>query len=107
VSHLPKRQLSLRECEAIVDAKDAESRAVFARLHGFDLFRDRAPFDVIIDLSTLIPEATAGCSQRGVVVTDGYLRELVGLRVRATWASEAAVEQAARAMPPGSVVRAC
>lgn len=53
VSHLPERFVPMGECRRIVDAKDVDSRRIFDRLHGFDLYHDHDIFDLILDLSGL------------------------------------------------------
>lgn len=66
VSHLPGRRLSYAEAERLVAEKDAASRAQLLGLHGFDVKRSRKPFHVIVDLSSLIADATAEASYRSV-----------------------------------------
>lgn len=50
----------------IVEEKDNFSRDLFIRLYGFDLFTDRAIFDIIVDNSGFIPRATIQDSDRGI-----------------------------------------
>ncbi|MCE6995007.1 hypothetical protein LZG04_09330 [Saccharothrix sp. S26] len=57
------------ECASILDAKDAKSRAVFLANWGFDLFTDRRPFDLVVDCSAQIPEATVEQAELGARAT--------------------------------------
>lgn len=71
------QEKSFEECDDIVRAKDSFSRELFMREWGFDMFTDRAPFDLELDLSLLIPEATSDCAQRGVRETFEFLEAFV------------------------------
>lgn len=51
---------------SVVERKDAASIANFQSAYGFDLGTDRHPFDVIVENSSLIPEATIECSDAGI-----------------------------------------
>ena len=57
------------DCAAIMDAKDAMSRAVFLANWGFDLFTDRRPFDLVVDCSAQMPEATVDQAEIGARTT--------------------------------------
>ncbi|MFJ6675103.1 AAA family ATPase [Actinosynnema sp. NPDC091369] len=57
------------DCAAIVDAKDAMSRAVFLANWGFDIVTDRRPFDLVVDCSAQIPEATVAQAELGARAT--------------------------------------
>lgn len=101
VSHLSEA-ISYDECAAIVEDKDAESHAIFERLYGFDLFHDHDDFDVILDLSKLIPEPTEDCSRQSISRADRYLQQaaasLLGF-------SAPGLDSAVEGLPQGAVVR--
>lgn len=66
VSYLERGlSISYDESRAIVLAKDKKSREVMQQNWNFDLFSDRSPFNLIIDASHLIPEATIPAARRG------------------------------------------
>lgn len=88
ISQRPTR-LSLAECRQLIQEKDEYNRNMFQRRHGFDLFRDRIRYDVVLDNSHLIPDATQTSSERGIAtfapivhaITTGLLRqEITALR---------------------------
>lgn len=54
------------ECRVLIEEKDGFNRAVFRRRHGFDLFKDRHRYDVILCNSHLIPEATTAAAAAGI-----------------------------------------
>jgi cytidylate kinase len=78
VSHMNER-VSYSDCVEIVEGKDDESQAMFKRLYGFDLFSDHEVFDVIIDLSELIPQPTLECSRESISRADSYLKAAVAV----------------------------
>ncbi|MEU7530989.1 hypothetical protein AB0A74_35020 [Saccharothrix sp. NPDC042600] len=57
------------ECASLMDAKDALSRSVFRANWGFDLFRDRRPFDLLVDCSAQMPAATVEHAEAGARAT--------------------------------------
>lgn len=61
-----KTHLSLQACRDLAAVKDADTRAGFLRRHKFDLFTDRARYDLTVCNTHLIPSATVECAQRGV-----------------------------------------
>lgn len=66
VSYLERGlSISYDESKAIVLAKDKKSREVMRQNWNFDLFSDRSPFNLIIDASHLIPEASISAAHRG------------------------------------------
>jgi CMP/dCMP kinase len=105
VSHLADRSLPLEECQRIVDAKDDESRRIFLRLHGFDLYRDHDVFDMILDLSDLIPEATPACSRQSVARADAYLQAVVAAVTGTVELSSDDILNAASALPPNAIIK--
>jgi cytidylate kinase len=56
----------LAECETVLRVKDGRNRAMFARRHGFDLFRDRERYHAVLCNSHLIPAATEREARRGI-----------------------------------------
>ncbi len=66
----------LEKCQRIVDEKDAHSRQMFQRLHGFDLFTDHHIFDFIVDSSELIGEPTPESAAEGIARLDPVLCSL-------------------------------
>lgn len=55
-------------CDAIeiIDKKDSDTRAIFLRRHGFDLFTDYDNFELILSNTFLISEATEKATQEGI-----------------------------------------
>ncbi|GAA2686883.1 MULTISPECIES: hypothetical protein [Actinosynnema] len=53
------------ECARLLRDKDGLSRELFLANWGFDLFTDRAPFDLLVDCSALIPTATLRDARAG------------------------------------------
>jgi len=53
------------ECRDIVIAKDAKSREIFMANWGFDIYTDRSPFDIVLDASSLIPQADLKTAEQG------------------------------------------
>jgi cytidylate kinase len=67
----------LQDLESLVTAKDEFSRAQFQRLYSFDLFTDQDVFDVTVNNSGFIPEASILCSDAGIVSFAGVLHGLI------------------------------
>ena len=70
-------QVSTDECADLVRRKDAESRVIFQRRHNFDIFTARSRYDVILDNTHLIPQASRQCSDRGISVFSGVMSAVV------------------------------
>lgn len=100
VSH--DAEVSFSECVEIVEEKDLESQRIFSALYGFDILIDREPFDIVVDLSKLIPSPTAECSQESISRADHYLQQAVA-RTDATSSTE--LRAAVGCLPPGSIIR--
>jgi cytidylate kinase len=66
-----------RDCLSVVRSKDQFSRDVFQRNHGFDLFTDRRPFDLVVSNSSLIPTPTIECAHRGIAAFHTEIIEAV------------------------------
>lgn len=101
VSHLDD-EISYDDCAAIIEEKDAESQAIFQRLYAFDLFSDHDVFDLILDLSQLIPQPTLECSRTSIARADRYLRAAVAAHFGS---SSRDLGAAVSDLPSGAVVR--
>lgn len=106
VSHMNLRPIPLDEARSIVLTKDAESRNIFASLYGFDIVTDRECFDLIFDLSRLIPAPTRECSRISVKRADGALTAIVLATLKHPDADPARMAAAIKDLPPGAIVRA-
>lgn len=104
VSHAPLNPVSFAQAGDIVDEKDSESRRIFLELHGFDLFHPPDVFDVHVDLSMLIPQASMECATEGISRADAFLGEFVLAKLSHGDASSAKLAATEAAMPPDSVV---
>ena len=70
VSYLERNESkSFEECASILRSKDNLSRTVFQENWGFDIFKDRRPFNMIVDCSALIPDATVEHAKAGAQST--------------------------------------
>jgi cytidylate kinase len=67
---------------AVVTDKDDFSRQRFAAIHQFDLFTDRAPFDVVVDNSHFIQTPTIAASDAGIERFQPVLRDAILERAR-------------------------
>ena len=63
-------RLSVPECLDLIRDKDQSTRDVFMRVHGFDIFADRARFDAVLDNSHLLSEPSAKAAARGIAAFD-------------------------------------
>lgn len=68
-----KEPKTLAECTSLIDSKDLFTRDLFIRSWGFDLFVDRRPFDLCLDISGLMTRPRAEDSARGIDVTRNFL----------------------------------
>ncbi|MGV9865685.1 cytidylate kinase family protein [Rhodococcus koreensis] len=66
VSQGAQPRLDLVECTNLIDEKDRTTRDIFLRRHGFDLFRDRTIFDVVLDNTQMIEAPTRASCDRGI-----------------------------------------
>jgi cytidylate kinase len=101
ISHL-NEGISYTDCTTTIEEKDAESRQIFQALHGFDLFLDHEDFDIILDLSELIPQPTRACSESSIARAHRYLS--VAIEV-CRHGSPDGLSTAIAGLPPGAVVR--
>lgn len=65
-------------CRTFIDRKDAADRELFSRAFGFDLYTDHAHFDVVLDNSTFIAEATRASAERGIAAFEPVVAAAVG-----------------------------
>jgi cytidylate kinase len=105
VSHMGSRPVTLEDARAIIVEKDAESREIFRRLYGFDLFIEHDCFDVVLDLSRLIPKPTRECSATSVRRADAALSAIVLAALRHPSADPARMADAIGDLPRGAVRR--
>lgn len=104
VSHAPYKSFSVERAQEIVEDKDAESRRIFLALHNFDLFDAPDVFDVRVDLSELIPQASVACAAQGISRADAFLGQAALAALGRPEASPRALAVAETAMPAGSVL---
>ena len=81
VSQDGEKTLDLHECNNLINKKDTETRDKFLRRLDFDLFNDKQRYDAIIDNTRLIPEPTAGCSQRGIESFSPVVHDVVSYMI--------------------------
>jgi len=66
VSQGEDKALDLSDCRKLIDQKDGDTRTKFQRRLGFDLFTDRERYDIMLNNTMLIPEATEEAAQKGI-----------------------------------------
>jgi cytidylate kinase len=72
--------LSMLACRQLIDQKDESTSVRFHSLLGVDIRYDRSPFDLVLDNSALIPEATVAAARRGIkTFHDLLVRAIVDL----------------------------
>lgn len=82
VSHKGQCPLTLPEVKERIKKKDRFARQQIREQYGVDLFKDRTPFNLIVDVSSLITAPTEAAARRGIrqthkilsTVVDWYLR---------------------------------
>ena len=77
VSQGNNKDRDLKECRQLINQKDGDTRMKFQRRLSFDLFTDRSRYNVILDNSRLIPEATTEVAQRGIATFAPIVLEAV------------------------------
>jgi cytidylate kinase len=77
VSQGEPRSSNLEECRSHIVEKDNSTRQYFLSRYGFDIFRDRAPFDIILENSHLMTEPSERASRRGIRVFQPILERAV------------------------------
>ncbi len=68
VSQGSDKQRDLDASRLLINQKDGDTRTKFIRRLGFDLFTDRHRYDVIVDNTQLIPEATEASAKTGIKI---------------------------------------
>jgi cytidylate kinase len=58
--------LSISACRQLIEEKDKSTSARLRPLLGVDIRYDRSPFDLVLDNSAMIPEATVASARRGI-----------------------------------------
>ena len=77
VSHGPSRRYSEDELARRVQQKDDEARSIMRKEYGFDLFKNRKPFDLVVDISDFISAPTLEASKRSIRKTETILRPFI------------------------------
>jgi len=72
-------RMPISGCAELLREKDGASRSNFIRRYGFDLFVDRAEYDLVLCNSHLIPHATADSAALGIDKFAPILRKAVEL----------------------------
>jgi hypothetical protein len=78
VSHQDQNDLTPAEVAKKISLKDWTARAEILKQYGLDIFRNRTPFNLIIDVSGFITEPTPGSAQLGIKQVDDILSSAVG-----------------------------
>jgi len=78
VSHRERGRFSIEEIKRRIQQKDDLARIHFEQRYGFDLFSDRSPFDMILDISSCISEPTLRASLQSISQVHNLLRPAVG-----------------------------
>lgn len=60
------RNIGLQDAIAIIDKKDSDTREIFLRRHGFDLFTDFGEFELVLSNTFLISEPTLEATLSGI-----------------------------------------
>jgi cytidylate kinase len=95
---------SVRECLSYIENKDAENRGLFERTQGFDLFKDRDVFQIILDNSGFITHPTETAANAGIDAFAPFVRTAIDVVLgNSTLAELAELEQSCAF--PGPVVR--
>lgn len=102
VFHLEHAPLTVSEAEELVCRKDERTRARFQAAHGFDLFLDREPFDVILDNSCYISRPTPQAAFDGITAFAPVFNAAVRLAGGDAWPGDERIVDGA---PEGVVAR--
>ncbi len=78
ISHGGVGHLSVNDLESRIKQKDEIQRKRFKKLYGFDLFEDRTPFDLVLDISSCIAEPTLKASLKSIGMAHNLIRAAVG-----------------------------
>ncbi len=78
VSHNGENNLSPAEVEKRIRTKDRVARHKIFEQYGVDIFRNRSPFDLIIDVSSLITAPTQNAASLGIQMAHEIMSSAVG-----------------------------
>jgi cytidylate kinase len=78
VSHKGETDLTVHQVEKRIKRKDRLARNKIMEAYGVHIFRDRSPFDLIIDNSSFITAPTEGAAWLGIRKTQEILSSAVG-----------------------------
>lgn len=71
-------RLEKKEIESKVNMKDQQSRKYFIETYGIDIYTDRSPYHLIIDISKFIIKADMSSSRKSIEVVDHILMCYLG-----------------------------
>lgn len=77
VSYHGESKLTPRQIELGIKQKDDRTREFFQIHHNFDLYTDRKPFSLILDISNFITSASDEASQHSIMCVDEIMRPVV------------------------------
>jgi cytidylate kinase len=77
VSHRGRGRLRPGEYHAKIVEKDADTVDLCKQLYGMDIGDDLSPFDLVLDISSLISEATLDASLRSIRIAHSIIRPAV------------------------------
>ncbi len=69
VSHRGTGQFDASEYEQLIRTKDSDTARPYDQLFGLDIASDLSPFDLVLDISSLIEEPTLNASLRSIALT--------------------------------------
>jgi cytidylate kinase len=72
-----KPLLDMQECRDLVNTKDNDTAKKFRRRLHFDLFNDREKYDIVLDNTMLMPEATKEAERQGIATFTPIVRAAV------------------------------
>lgn len=78
VSHQGTNDLSPAQVREKIRLKDRQARREILEQYGVDIFRDRSPFHLIIDVSRFISAPTEAAARRGIRQVDDIVSSAVG-----------------------------
>ncbi len=78
ISHRGRGRVALDEYRERLLQKDAATLSLYKELYAIDIGSDLSCFDLILDISTLIPEPTLEASLQSIAVTHRIIRAAVG-----------------------------
>lgn len=78
VSHRGENNLTPAEVKEKISLKDWTARTEILKQYGIDIFKDRTPFNLIIDVSGFIAETTPASARLGIKQVDDIISSAVG-----------------------------